>query len=313
MHRTMMISGALLLALTGCTPHSAPQAAPTSSPSSLPMSPQVSPPTGSLCDRLQQDLRGSWMSTEGELGFSVPLADTCSLVNAAQPNDQVRVMVSPIAVTDREFTSYRKADGDYLREVGYVTRTVDAGVGAGSWAVNPAAAAPWLVFRSGGRVIRLRMVNDGSGELAELRSLAQAVLAIPGGPPSAPAKVTRPECTRGAIAAERLLGEKAILERDSVIDGHLSCQWGSTMRSVVVRAGASGSSSALDFVDMKDAASSGLAHSVQVGAEGWQQTDGQLTFRTVKGTYVEVWMSPLGESYSGSILALARAIAPAYG
>jgi hypothetical protein len=241
------------------------------------------------------------------------LADGCSLVNVAQPDDLVRVTVSAIAVTDAQFDAYRKNDGEYLRELRYAAKLIDGGVGTGSWAVNPAAAAPWLVFRSGGRVIRLRMLNDGAGTLAELRSIAQAVVALPHGLPASRAQVVRPECARGTPAAERLLGGKALLRRDSVDDGYLACQWGSATRSVVVRSGEKGSDAALDFGYMKDAGSSELARPVLVGVEGWQQTDGQLTYRTAKGTYVEVWTSPSGKSLSSATLAVARAIAPAYG
>lgn len=313
MHRAVIVCGAVLLALTGCSSQDTTRAAPAAPPTSSPTSSPTPRPTATLCDRLQQGLDGRWKTGGAESDFEVPLADGCSLVSVAQPNDRVRVTVSAIAVTDAQFNEYRKNDGEYLRQVRYAAKIIDGGVGAGSWAVNPAAAAPWLVFRSGGRVIRLRMVNDGAGTLAELRSIAQTVVALPDGLPASPPQVVRPDCTRGTAAAERLLGGTAILRRDNIDDGHLACQWGSATRSVLVRSGETGSSSALDFGYMKDAGSSGIARPVRVGAEGWQQTDGQLTFRTVQGTYVEVWTSPISQSFAAWILAVARAIAPAYG
>ncbi|MFG1913097.1 hypothetical protein [Kribbella sp. NPDC048928] len=308
MHRAVIVWGAVLLALTGCSSHDTTRAASAAPPTSA----STLRPTATLCDRVQQGLDGRWRTGEAEFASGVPLADGCSLVSVAQPDDRVRVTVSAIAVTDAQFDAYRKNDDEYLREVRYAAKLIDGGVGAGSWAVNPAAAAPWLVFRSGGRVIRLRMLNDGAGTLAELRSIAQAVVALPHGLPASRAQVVRPECARGTAAAERLLGGTALLRRDSIDDGHLACQWGSATRSVVVRSGDKGSDAALDFGYLKDGGSSGLARPVRLGAEGWQQTDGQLTFRTAKGTYVEVWTSPLDESLAGPILALARTLVPAY-
>ncbi|MFD3406743.1 hypothetical protein ACFWUU_39015 [Kribbella sp. NPDC058693] len=182
-------------------------------------------------------------------------------------------------------------------------------MGPGSWAVNPAAAAPWLVFRAGNSPIELRVLNDGSGTLDELRSIAQTILTLPGGLPTAPAVIAQPACARGTAAAEKLLGEKAVLRRDTVADGYLSCQWGSATGSVAVRSGGQGSDPSLDFGYMKD---SPYAHPVSVGAEGWQQTGGQLVFRTAKNAYVELLATPDSILRPAGIVTLARAIAPAY-
>ena len=51
---------------------------------------------------------------------------------------------------------------------------------------------------------------------------------------------------------------------------------------------------------------------MNVGAEGWQQSNGVLIFRTTSGTYLEVTGTPGSTLRTASILALAQAIAPAY-
>ena len=91
------------------------------------------------------------------------------------------------------------------------------------------------------------MVNDGAGTLDELRSIARSIAELPGELPSTQAMITRPECNRGAAAAERVLGSKVVLKRDALVDGHLTCQWGTATRSAVVRP-----SSLLAFGEVKD-------------------------------------------------------------
>lgn len=289
----------VLLSLTACDTHTTQQVLPSPAP------------TGNLCERLAPHLPGRWTTAVAGPRLSAPLADSCSLVDATQAIHQVRVSLSAIAVTDAQFAASRKTDANWVSGMGYAAKVIDGGVGPGSWAVNPAAAAPWLVFRASNRPIELRVQNDGSGTLDELRSIAQTILTLPGGLPTAPTIIAQPACARGTAAAEKLLGEKAALRRDAVADGYLSCQWGSATRSVAVRSGGQGSDPSLDFGDMKD---SFYAHPVSVGAEGWQEkTGGELVFRTAKNAYVELLATPGSILRPAGIVTLARAIAPAYG
>lgn len=296
MRRITAAIAVLLLGLAACDSHTAQRVVPTPAPA------------GNLCERLAPRLTG-WKAAEAESRLTAPLADNCSLVDTTQEFHRVWVALSAIPVTDAQFAQSRKGDTEWVTGMQYAAKVIDGEVGPGSWAVDPAAAAPWLVFRAGNRPVELRMVNDGSGTLDELRSIAQTIVGLPGGLPTAPAIIAQPECARGTAAAERLLGEKAVLRRDTLTDGYLWCQWGSATRSVAVRSGGLGSDPALDFGYVKGGFTS---HRVNVGAEGWQQTDGELAFRTTKDAYVELVATPDSTLNAGLLVALAQAIAPAY-
>lgn len=298
MHRritTTITSAVLVLTLLGCDPNATARSAPSPTPA----------PTGNLCERIQPKLTGTWTISGPEPRLYAPLSDACMLTDTAQKAHQIQLALSSVPVTDAQAAVLRRSDEASVAGW-YAAKVIDGGAGTGSWALNPAAAAPWLVVRVGGRLIRLRMVNDGAGTLDELRSIARTITTLPGELPPAPAMITRPECSRGTPAAERVLGSKVVLERDALVDGQLTCQWGSATRSVVVRP-----SSLLEFNDLKAGASAGLAHRATVGAEGWQ-SDGVLIFRTANGTYAEVTGTPGTTLRTASILALAQAIAPTY-
>ncbi|MFI5698326.1 hypothetical protein ACIA58_41095 [Kribbella sp. NPDC051586] len=300
MRRITAAVAVVLLGLSACDSHTTSQVVPTPKPTST--------ATGDLCERLAPHLTG-WKAAEAESRLTAPLADDCSLVDTTQELHRVWVALSAIPVTDAQFAQSRQSDVDWVTGMQYAAKVVDGEVGPGSWAVDPAAAAPWLVFRAGKRPVELRMENDGSGTLDELRSIAETIIALPGGLPAAPAIIGQPECARGTVAAERLLGEKAVLRRDALTDGYLRCQWGSATRSVVVRSGGLGSDPALDFGYVKGGFKS---HRVDVGAEGWQQTDGEVAFRTAKDAYIELMATPGSTLRPGLLVALAQAIAPAY-
>lgn len=296
MRRIAAAVAVVLLGLVACDSHTTQQVVPTPTPA------------GNLCERLAPHLTG-WKAAEAGSRLTAPLADNCSLVDTTQELHRVWVGLSAIPVTDAQFAQSRKGDIEWVKGMQYAAEVIDGEVGPGSWAVNPAAAAPWLVFRAGNRPVELRMVNDGSGTLDELRSIAETIVGLPGGLPAAPTIIAQPECARGTAAAERLLGEKAILRRDTLTDGYLWCQWGSATRSVAVRSGGLGSDPALDFGYVKGGFTS---HRVNVGAEGWQQADGQLGFRTAKGAYIELLATPDSILRPALLVALAQAIAPAY-
>ncbi|RZT07484.1 hypothetical protein EV649_8191 [Kribbella sp. VKM Ac-2569] len=301
MHRritTTITSAVLVLTLLGCDPQTTSRSEPT--PTQTPI------PTGNLCERIQPKLAGTWTIGSPEPRLYAPLSDACLLTDTAQKAHQIQLALSAAPVTDAQSAVLRRDDAASVAGW-YAAKVIDGGAGTGSWALNPAAAAPWLVVRSGGRLIRLRVVNDGAGTLDELRSIARTITALPGELPSAVAMITRPECSRGTAAAERVLGSKIVLERDALVDGHLTCQWGTATRSAVVRP-----RSLLEFNEVKAGASAGWAHRVSVGAEGWQQSNGVLLFRTKSGTYVEVTGTPGSALRTASILALAQAIAPVY-
>jgi hypothetical protein len=302
MRRITAAVAVALLGLIACDSHTKLPIAPTPEPTG------AATATGSLCERVAPQLTG-WKPAEADSGLIVPLGDGCSLVDAADDVHRVRVTLSAIPVTDEEFAESRKGDADSITELGYVATLVDGGIGPGSWAVDPATAAPWLVFRAGNRPVTLRMENNGSGTLDELRSIAQTILDLHGGLPAAQPIIARPECARGTAAAERLLGGQAVLRRDTLTNGYLSCQWGSATRSVAVRSGGLGSDPALDFGYVRGGFHS---HRVNVGTEGWQQTDGELAFRTAQDAYIELVATPGSTLRPGPVVALAQAIAPAY-
>ncbi|MGZ0152708.1 hypothetical protein ACXJJ3_37015 [Kribbella sp. WER1] len=297
MHRRATITAVLLLALLGCSPHTTNQAAPT---------PNLS---GDLCERVRPTLPGNWTTERGEYRPAAPLSDGCTLVDPATAAHRIRVFVSILPVTTEQAVRFRKVDEATVAAGGYAAKVSDGGMGDGSWALNPAAAAPWLVFRVAGRQIRLSVENSGAGTMDELRSIARAVTTLAGGLAAAPPTVVRPECAVGTAAAERILGTKAVLRRDALVDNHLTCEWGSAMRTVAAFASADGMA---DFGMVKQAATAGLAHRVTVGAEGWQQDDGYLLFKTSRDEYVTVVSLPWDEMRPKPIVTLARAIAPAY-
>jgi hypothetical protein len=294
----ILASAVALLGLAACDSHTTQQVTPTPAPA----------PTGNLCDRVRPNVPGNWKTAEAGPSLTAPLTDNCTLVESAQPSHRVRVAVSVIPVNDAQAAAIRKGDEALFSY--YAAKVIDGGVGTNSWALNPAAAAPWLVFRHANRLIRLRMENDGFGTLDELHSIAQAIITLPGGLPSAPAAIARPECDRGTAAAEQVLGEKVVARRDVLVRGYLSCQWGSATRSVSVKSGGVGSDPGQTFSWIKDAGTdkADWAERVNVGAEGWKQDNGVLAFRTSKQTYVVV-----AASRSISVDTFARAIAPAFG
>lgn len=293
----VLTSAVALLGVTSCDSHTTQQVAPTPAPA----------PAGNLCDRVRPYLTGTWTTAEASPSNIAPLTDNCTLVNAAQPSHRVRVAISVLPVDAEQAATIRKADEATFSY--YAAKVTDGGLGTGSWALKPAAAAPWLVFRHADRLIRLRMENDGIGTLDELHSIAQALIPLAGGLPPAPTVIARPECDRGTAAAEEVLGEKVMARRDVLAGGYLSCQWGSATRSVSVRAGGTGSDAALTFASIKDAGTGKLggALRVNVGAEGWKQDNGFLAFRTSKQTFVMV-----AASRTTSVDTLARAMAPAF-
>ncbi|GAA1157539.1 hypothetical protein GCM10009630_64600 [Kribbella jejuensis] len=295
MRRRATLTAVLLLALLGCDPHPTTHAA----------------PIGNLCERERPQLPGNWTTEDGEYRPAAPLSDGCTLVDSAQPAHRIRVLVSILKVTDAQAAKFRKDDEESAAAGGYAAKVSDGGLGDGSWALDPAAAAPWLVFRIDGRQIRLSVENAGAGTLDELRSIARSITTLPGGLPTAPSMVVRPECARGTAAAERSLGTKSVLRRDALVDKHLSCRWASATRSVATFPGGD---SRIDFGYIKDAATDGLpwAHRVTVGAEAWQQDDGYLVFRSSTDQYVTVVSLPYQEMRPIPIVMLARAIAPAY-
>ncbi|NUR96102.1 MAG: hypothetical protein HOV67_12695 [Kribbellaceae bacterium] len=283
--------------MLGCDPHTTKQAAPT--------------PSGNLCERVRPILPGNWTTEHADAGLEAPLSDACTLADPAQAAHRIGVMLSILPVTDAQAAKFRKDDEVSAAAGRYAAKVTDGGLGEGSWALDPAAAAPWLVFRTGGRQVRLSVKNAGAGTMDELRSIARSITTLPGGLPTAPSAVVRPECARGTTAAERILGTRSVLRRDELVDRRLSCRWASATRSVATFAG---DDSRIDFGYMKDAATSGQpwAHRVTVGVEAWQQDDGYLIFRSSTDQYVTVISLPYQEMRPIPIVALARAMAPAY-
>jgi hypothetical protein len=300
-----LICATVLLSLTSCD--SSPQhitgdsAPPSQAPSR--------PPTGNLCERLHSKLTGDWKTEPSDVGVFAPQYDSCSLVDAVKAAHRIRVSLSVLPVTPAQSAAFRKIDGQQV-DGWYVAKVIDGGVGSDSWAINPAAAAPWLIFHSAGRQIRLKEETDGVGSLSELRSIAQTIATLPGGLPTPPAVIERPECARGTAAAEHVLGTRAVVRRDAEVDGYLSCQWSSATRTVQVRSGGVGSDPYLEFSNMWCDAVPVTCHRVSVGDEAWQGDDGHLAFRSGQ-IFVDIESAP-GAMDLAPVVLLARAIATLY-
>ncbi|MEV5963801.1 hypothetical protein AB0L70_18675 [Kribbella sp. NPDC051952] len=275
-------------------------------------------PTGNLCERLQaeptgNEFKGHWTVEPSIPGLHVPPSDTCLLVDSEVLEHAIHVSVSVLPVTAADAATFRKNDEVAQRAYSAANKVIDGGVGTDSWAANPARATAWLVFQVNDRQLRLETENAGYGDLDELRSMARTITNLAGGIPTAAAVVERPECARGTRAAEDILGTKATVRRDAIVKGYLRCQWGSATRSVFARAGDGSSDAAEDFLVMQKGTGATRSHKVSVGAEGWQGADGHVTFQSKRQSFVGVFSFPVGSMRAGSILAFARAIAPAFG
>jgi hypothetical protein len=266
-----------------------------------------------LCERVRPTLTGSWKAEDAQPTLK-PLSDSCWLTDSTDSNNRFRISVSVLPVTAKDATEIRKTEELLMREALYAVKPVDGGIGPDSWAVNPAAVGPWLVFRSGERMVRVAQNTSGKGQLDAIRAVVRTINTLPGGIPAAPAVVQRTECALGTATAEKLLGTKVRSRRDTVVDGFAQCLWGSTTRTAFTHAGRTGSDPALDFTSVRDAATAPEigVRPVTVGAEGWQQSDGFTSYRVGKDTFVSVGAAQ-SSMRPAATLALARAMLPAYG
>jgi hypothetical protein len=273
------------------------------------------PPSGTLCERVQATLAGSWKAEAAEPWLYNPISETCSLIDTAQSSHRIRVGLSVLPVTAAEFAQLRRSAERNLASSGYLTTVIDGGIGTESWAVGPAAASPWVVFRHGTRIVRLKEDADGLGGLDELRAVAKAITVLPGGLPTVNPVVERPECTRGTSAAEKALGGRAVVRLDSLVGGIVYCQWATARDIIFVGAGGVGSDPALDFTYLRQAGTPATTtvRRVDVGTEGWQDMRTSYAgYRIGTQTYVSV-MSESGKTTPASVLAVARAVAPPFG
>ncbi|TWD81180.1 hypothetical protein FB561_2284 [Kribbella amoyensis] len=269
-------------------------------------------PAGSLCDRVRPTLAGDWKAEDQPPG-PFPLSDVCQLTNFADPNNRYKISVTVLPVSAADAAEFRKVEERGLKDR-FVVEPVDGAVGQDSWSVNPAASGPWLVFRTGGRLVRVRQNVSGEGQLEAVEAVAQTIDSLPGGIPAAQAIQRRPECDRGTAAAERLLEAKASARRDTLVNGFVTCRWGSQRRAASTEGGGPASEAWLGFTNLKDAGddSRSWVRRVAVGKEGWQQDDGFLAYKITENAYVNAAGYPPLTTKSAKVLDLARAIAPAY-
>ncbi|MEV6285844.1 hypothetical protein [Kribbella sp. NPDC051770] len=218
-----------------------------------------------------------------------------------------------LPVSAQDAAELRADEASRVKEQ-FTAQPVDGGVGLDSWSVNPVSAGPWLVFRSGDRLVKVGQNRRGDEQLEAVKAVARTVDSLPGGIRPAPAARREAKCERGTAAAEALLGAKAAARRDEIVDGLVTCRWGTLRKAVVVEGGGPDSDAAAAFRNLKSAAQdSRLGNKrVAVGAEGWQQDNGFLAYKVDEKTFVTVDPYPLSPAESASILALARAIRPAY-
>lgn len=271
---------------------------------------KVSPAVGNLCQRVQPSLAGSWQVEDRPPG-TFPVSDVCWLTDSADPANRFRISVSVLPVTAQDMVGFRQEEARNLKGH-YVAVPVDGGVGPGSWAVNPAAVGPWLTFHSSGRLVRV--AHESAGKLDAVKAVARTIVSLPGGLPAARAVVQRPECAAGTAAAEKLLGAKATARRDTAAAGQVTCLWGVAGRSVFIEAGGPASDAGVGFMHISKAASSAGAgvRPVKVGGGGFQQDNGYLVYRVGKATFVMAFAQPESPGDSAGILALARAMVPAF-
>jgi hypothetical protein len=295
-----LICGVVLMGLSACD-----------STDHKPVARTAAQPVGSLCERVQPTLTGSWKAEDAESTRGlIPLSDSCWLTDSADANNRFRISVSVLPITAEDAAEIRKSETFYANQV-----IVDGGVGSDSWAVNPSDSGPWLVFRSGERMVKVAKITSDKGQLDAVRAVAKTIDTLPGGIPAAPATVQRPECARGTAAAEELLGTSATARRDTIVNGLVRCLWGSARGTVFAEAGGMGSAPGTDFSSAKHDAPTQVAPQivpVKVGAEGWQHADG-ISYRVGKDTYVTVGAVPQSSMQPAATLALAKAMLPAYG
>ncbi|WP_432938858.1 hypothetical protein ACQPXM_28190 [Kribbella sp. CA-253562] len=179
--------------------------------------------------------------------------------------------------------------------------------------MNERTLGPWLVFRTSGRLVKVGQYLLGDEQLDAVKALARTIASLPGIPP-APANVRQPKCERATAAAEALLGAKTTSRRDTIDGGIVSCRWATLRKAVFVAGGGPGSEPFISFRNLRDAGTeqSFGNHRVHVGTEGWQQDNGFLAYRVGERTFVDVEVYPMAPEKSASIVALARAMKPAY-
>jgi len=269
--------------------------------------------TGNLCERVLPKLTGKWKVADADPAADVPLLDSCKLIDTDAPQHMVRVSLSVLPVTAADAVRARKRTEQNFREDKVAAKVMDGDLGEGSWTLDPVAAAPQLGFRSGDRLIRLRGDSEAGSayrsdrsSLAELRDMAKIIIELPNGlPPSNPV-INAKHCAPGLAAAQKILGAPAVARRGGTVAGVSYCIWGSAYQTVMVRAGDSTSDQAAVFETYPNSLGS---TAVKVGDQGWQDTDGHLTFR-VGNTYVDVYTTRIGQE--AAVLELGRAMAPSY-
>ncbi|WP_460651560.1 hypothetical protein [Kribbella endophytica] len=261
---------------------------------------------------MRPTLPGGWKAQD-QAPTATPLSDVCWLTDSADASNQYRILVSVLPVSAQDAAVLRADEASRLKGQ-FTAQTVDAEVGLDSWSVDPVSAGPWLVFRSGDRLVKVGQKRSGDGQLDAVKAVARTIDSLPGGIPQAPALLRQPECERGTAAAEALLGAKAAARRDTVIDGYVTCRWGTLRRAVFIEGGGRDSEAFVAFRNLKSAGDSGSLGNrrVDVGAEGWQQDNGFMAYRVDEKTFVSVDPYPLSPVNSAGIVALARAMRPAY-
>jgi hypothetical protein len=270
--------------------------------------PSAADPPASLCERLRPGLSGAWQASAREPSRSlIPVSDSCWL-DPAHRDYRVRLSVSVLPATADDLTAIRKINEFYEALV-----IKDGEVGPGSWGVN-SDEAPYLVFLSGGHLIRVTKEPGGRGAFDELQALARKIDALPPVPPAAPL-VRRPECEAGTAAAQKLLGSAATIRRDSLsTSGLVRCLWGTSRATAFAVAGRGTQSNEGQELIQNRPDPRVIAPRVvrvPVGAEGIQHADG-ISFRVGKDTFVTVGAVPLYSAQPADLLALARAMVPVY-
>ncbi len=301
--RTVIVACVAALLLSACTSDKKPE-------------PQPAPvATGNLCERILPKLTGKWKVADAAPSASVPLSDSCQLIDAEAPQHMVRVLLSVLPVTAEQAVRARNETETTFRKDEFVRKMVKDELGPGSWFVDPPVAAPQIGFRAGDRLVRLRGDTDvGSGfrsdrsTLAELREMAKVILNQPDVVPASQAFVDEPRCAPGGAAAGKALAAKALARRGGTANGLTYCQWASATNTVQVEGGDSSTSPGRWFRGFEPP-DPWPATAVKVGDQGWQQADGFLAFR-VGNTYVDVYSSTKGSG--PAVLELGRAMVPSY-
>lgn len=309
MRRSVAVFVLVLLALTSCSSSSdsGKSAARSTGPSVPVATIHKLVKKGNLCQRLAGSLDGQWRAAaETDVYVSAPVFDRCLLTESKDPQRPVSVGVSVLKATKADLDRSQLA---YDNGYGQTVPSESLTIGDGGWGVNNNAKS-YVVVLSGGRLIRLSR-DGGARVYEELGKIAYVATSVTSNLPVAPARTTRPECSRGTPAAQRILDTRAVVRRDRLRGKRLTCLWGNATASVKVSSGDAESPEASTFRDLSTPGIRGV-HKISVGDQGFYHPYTGIAFRLGRNRFVAVTAEPYYKVEQPDLVALARSLVAAY-